>query len=191
VDDAILAAAVDLLSDAGYARLTMDQVAARAGVGKASVYLRWPNKVALVAEAVRYRSGVVPEVPDTGSVHADVLEFLRALLRARPAAQQAVAAVLGELQSSPELRAAWHESTAGALRACLRAIVERAIARGELPPASDVQLLVMLPLALLQSWRLEHGKPPDETVAKRIADQFYTASGSSAGASEQPARHPS
>jgi AcrR family transcriptional regulator len=46
---------VDLLAGAGYARLTMEQIAARAGVGKARVYRRWRNKVALVAKAIRPR----------------------------------------------------------------------------------------------------------------------------------------
>ena len=67
VDAAILTAAVDLLAEIGYARLTMEQVAARAGVGKASLYLRWPNKVALVAEAIQQRAAVIPALPDTGS----------------------------------------------------------------------------------------------------------------------------
>ena len=66
VDAAVLDAAIDLLGAVGYARLTMEQVADRAGVGKASLYLRWPNKVALVAAAIQRRSDVVPEVPDTG-----------------------------------------------------------------------------------------------------------------------------
>src|SRR5579864_2191010 len=102
VDEAILIAAVDLLGEVGYARLTMDQVVARAGVGKASLYLRWPNKVALVAEAIQHRSGAVPEVPDTGSLREDMLAFLRALLRAKSTAQRAVAAVTGEIASNPE-----------------------------------------------------------------------------------------
>jgi AcrR family transcriptional regulator len=190
VDEAILAAAVDLLAEAGYARLTMDQVAARAGVGKASVYLRWPNKVALVAEAIRHRSGVVPDVPDTGRLREDMLEFLRGLLRAKPAAHRALTAVLGEIQSNPELRGAWRASTAGTLRDCLRLLVERAVARGELPPSSDVELLAMLPLALLQAWRLEQGTPPDERAAERIVDQFYSGGGSSAGASGPRTRTP-
>src|SRR5438309_7772190 len=90
VDEAILTAAVDLLAEAGFARLTMDQVAARAGVGKASLYLRWPNKLALVSEAIQHRSAVVPEVPDTGSLRLDMLTFLRALLRRKSAAERAV-----------------------------------------------------------------------------------------------------
>src|SRR5918912_333903 len=156
------------------ARLTMEQVAARAGVGKASVYLRWPNKVALVAEAIQHRSGVVPEVPDTGRLREDMLAFLRALLRGKSAAQRALAAVTGEIASNPELQKAWRRSVAGTLSACVRVIVEHAIERGELPAASDVELLSMLPLPLLQNWRLEHEQGPDDAVVERIVDQFYT-----------------
>src|SRR5438552_7396577 len=87
VDEAILTAAVDLLAEVGYARLTMEQVAARAGVGKASLYLRWPNKVALVAEAIQHRAAVIPALPDTGSLPADMRAFLRALLRGRAAGE--------------------------------------------------------------------------------------------------------
>ena len=174
VDEAILSAAVDLLAEAGYARLTMEQVAARAGVGKASVYLRWPNKVALVAEAIQHRSGVIPEVPDTGSLREDMLAFLRALLRGKSAAQRALAAVTGEIASNPELQKAWRRSVAGTLSACVRVIVEHAIERGELPAASDVELLSLLPLTLLQNWRLEHDQGPDDALVERIVDQFYT-----------------
>lgn len=190
VDEAILAAAVDLLAEAGYARLTMDQVAARAGVGKASIYLRWPNKVALVAKAIQHRSAVVPDVPDTGSLREDMLAFLRALLRAKSAAERAVAAVTGEIASNPELRKAWRQSVAGTLSACVRVIVEHAIERGELPAASDVELLSMLPLTLLQNWRLEHGQGPDDAVVERIVAQFYTPAPRRAPGGEGPARGP-
>jgi len=176
VDDAVVAAAVELLAEAGFARLTMEQVAARAGVGKASVYLRWPNKVALVAEAIRHRSGVVPDVPDTGSLPGDMRTFLRALLRTFGTASRAMAAVTGEIGSHPELRTAWRQGVAAALADCVREIVERAVARAELPTTSDVELLSMLPITLLQNWRLEHGTSPDDAVVERIVSQFYTPS---------------
>jgi AcrR family transcriptional regulator len=174
VDEAILAAAMDLLAEIGYARLTMAQVAARAHAGKASVYLRWPNKVALVAEAIQHSSAVVPEVPDTGSLREDVRAFLLALLRSKSAAQRAVAAVSGEIANNPELAKAWRQGVAGTLVACVWTVVDRAVERGELPESSDVELLSLLPVTLLQSWRQAHGQAPDDAVVERIVDEFFT-----------------
>lgn len=181
VDEAILAAAMDLLAGVGYARLTMDQVAARAGVGKASLYLRWPNKVALVAEAIQHRSAVVPDIPDTGNLRRDMLAFLKGLLRGKAAGQRALAAVTGEIASNPELRKVWRRSLQGTLSASTRVIVERAVERGELPATSDIDLLSMLPLTVLQNWRLEHGQSPDDTVVERIVHQFFAPSSRRAG----------
>lgn len=174
VDAAIRAATVELLGEAGYAHLTMDQVAARARVSKSSLYLRWPNKVALVADALQHRARAVPEVPDTGSLPADMRVFLAGLLRSRHEASRALAAVSGEITTNPELRQAWHRGLAGMLTGCLREIVDRAVARGELPADSDVELLSQLPLSLLQNWRLEHHGQPDQAVVERIVRQFYT-----------------
>jgi AcrR family transcriptional regulator len=174
VDAAILAATVELLGEAGYARLTMDQVAVRARVSKSSLYLRWPNKVALVADALQHRARAVPEIPDTGSLPADMRVFLAALLRSRHEASRALAAVSGEIATNPELRKAWHRGLAGMLTGCLRVIVDRAVTRGELPAGSDVELLAQLPLSLLQNWRLEHEGQPGEVVVERIVRQFYT-----------------
>lgn len=174
VDEAVLSAAVELLADAGFARLTMEQVAARAGVGKASVYLRWPNKVALVAEAIQHRSGVVPDVPNTGSLPQDMRTFMRTLMRTFGAASRAMAAVVGEVNNHPELRQSWRQGLTAALTDCVREIVERAVTRGELPATTDVELLSMLPVTLLQNWRLEHGQSPDEAAVERIVNQFYT-----------------
>ena len=172
--DAILSAAVDLLAEAGFARLTMEQVAVRAGVGKASLYLRWPNKTALVAEAIQQRSAVVPDVRDTGSLREDMRAFLQALLRGKAAAQRALAAGSGEIASNPALRQACRRSIEGTLLARLRLIVARGIERGELPASTDVELQALLPLTLLQNWRLHHDQAPDETVIERIIAQFYT-----------------
>jgi len=174
VDAAIRAATVDLLGEVGYAQLTMDQVAARAKVSKASLYLRWPNKVALVADALQHRAHAVPQIPDTGSLPTDMRAFLGALLRSRTAASRALQAVSGEIASNPELRKAWHRGLAGMLTGCLRTIVARAAERGELPEGSDVELLSQLPLSLLQNWRLEHQQDPDDGLVERIIAQFYT-----------------
>ncbi|MGH2503734.1 MAG: TetR/AcrR family transcriptional regulator [Ktedonobacterales bacterium] len=188
VDIAILEAAMDLLAEVGYARMTMDQVATRARVGKASVYLRWPNKVALVAQAIQHRSAVAPDVPDTGSLSGDMRAFLLALLRSKSTARQAVVAVSGEIASNPELAKAWRQGVAGTLLASVRMIVVRAIERRELPATSDVDLLALLPVTLLQSWRQAYERGPDDAVVERIVEQFYTTA---RRASSAPGRAPS
>lgn len=186
VDAAIRSATMDLLAEAGYARLTMEQVAARAKVSKDSLYRRWPNKLALVTDALRHRARAVPDVPDTGSLAGDMRAFLRVLLRSRNAAQRALAGVSSEVATNPELRAAWHRGLGGMLTGCVHQIVARAVGRGELPPDSDIELLSQLPLSLLQNWRMEHAEQPGDDAVDRIVRQFYTPR--RGGAAEEDAR---
>jgi len=179
VDESILAATLELLSEAGYARLTMEQVAARARVGKASLYLRWPSKLALVAEAVeRGRPDLVPDIPDTGSLSGDMTVFLEDLVRPRSAdARAALSAVAGEAGSNPELREAFRRGVSKTLAERTRVIVQRALDRGELPPRTDVDLLSLLPQALLQQFRLAYDERPGSEITARIVAEFFTPKG--------------
>jgi AcrR family transcriptional regulator len=174
VDAAVLSAAVDLLAEVGYARLTMEQVATRAGVSKASLYLRWPNKVALVAEAMRHRAEVVPPLPDTGSLTEDMRQFLHNLLRGKHRGTRALAAVSGETANNPQLREAFRATMTGTLMESLRTIMTRAIARKEIPADSDIELLALLPVAIMQQWRLVSDQRPGQELMDRIVAQFYT-----------------
>jgi AcrR family transcriptional regulator len=176
LDEAILAAVVELLGEIGYAGLTMERVAARAGVSKASLYVRWPGKVGVVADALRHRSGVVPKVPDTGSLRGDMLVFLRAVVRSHRAGfARAASAVSGEIESNPELRDAFRHSVVGTTTDRVRAILGRAVERGELPRTTDTDLLAMLPLAILQqAMRVAERRPAPEAIVERIVDQFFT-----------------
>jgi AcrR family transcriptional regulator len=184
LDEVILDAAVDLLGEVGYARLTMDLIARRAGVSKASLYLRWPSKIPLVAQAVRHRTGIVPEIPNTGSLPGDMRAFLQALLSAKRGGERAVSAISGEVNSNPELREAWRRGLAGTLVASIQTIVARAVDRGEIAATSDVELLSVLPLAVLQQWRLVRDEPPDAVTIDRIVAQFYTPDAARAGVCE-------
>lgn len=179
VDAAIQSAAMGLLEEAGYGHLTMEQVAARAKVSKDSLYRRFPDKQALVIDALARRARAVPEVPDTGSLPGDMRAFLRAVLASRNSAARALAGVSSEIATNPELRAAWHRGLGGMLTGCIREIVTRAAARGELAGDADLDLLSQLPLSLLQNWRLEHAGRPGDDVADRIVRQFYTPGGPS------------
>jgi AcrR family transcriptional regulator len=175
VDEAILTATLALLGEAGYARLTMEQVAARARVGKASVYLRWPSKVALVAEAIQHgRPDLVPAVPDTGSLAGDMTTFLRDMVRPRDAEALALPAVAGEAASNPEMREAFRRGVSHTIADRVGVIVRRAVGRGELAPDTDVDLLALLPQALLQQFRLTYEERPGAELADRIVAQFFT-----------------
>jgi AcrR family transcriptional regulator len=174
VDQAILAATLRLLGEVGYAQLTMEQVAARADVGKASLYLRWPSKDALIEHAIRQHGPIVAEVPDTGSLAEDMRHLLHALVRRRDPASTALPAIAGEAVRNPQLREVFRRAITAAVPAAVRTIVQRAIDRGELPSTSDVELLAALPLALLQHLHAISDQRPGTEVVDRIVAQFYT-----------------
>jgi AcrR family transcriptional regulator len=175
VDEAILAATVTLLIEGGYARLTIDRVAAKAAVAKTSIYRRWPSKESLVLDAIRYsRSGERPAVPDTGRLRSDMLGYLRSLIRYRRAQSEALAAVASEVLANRGLAEVFRRHVLGGVAAGFRVIIERAIERGELAPATDVELLASLPLALIHQHRIATGETADEGLAKRIVDQFFS-----------------
>ena len=78
-EEAILRAALELLSEIGYDQLTMDAVAARAHCSKATIYRRWPGKAELVTTAVRRQAVAAHAAPDTGGLRTDLLEAVTAM----------------------------------------------------------------------------------------------------------------
>src|SRR5215475_14638803 len=77
LEQAILRAAADELTESGYAGMTMDRVARRAGTNKNTIYRRWPNRAALGIAAYRQLVTATTQLPDTGELRGDVLELLR------------------------------------------------------------------------------------------------------------------
>ncbi|MDR0343309.1 MAG: TetR/AcrR family transcriptional regulator, partial [Nocardiopsaceae bacterium] len=81
-DRAILTAAADLLAERGLAGMPIEEVAARAGVGKATIYRRWPSRGALALDAFQAEFAGQQRLPDTGTLHGDLLAALRSWVRA-------------------------------------------------------------------------------------------------------------
>ena len=177
LDGAVVAATLELLAEDGYAQLTVERIAARAGVGKASVYRRWPDKVSVVLEAVS-RNPERPSAPDTGSLRGDALGFLLSLARYRTLHAEAVAAISSEALTDPRFGDVFRTELAEPMMGGMRAILDRAIARGELPTGTDVTLLGSVPLALFQMQRLLSGRQPDEAFVERVVAQFFAPEGS-------------
>ncbi|NUU22630.1 MAG: TetR/AcrR family transcriptional regulator, partial [Streptomycetaceae bacterium] len=107
IDDAILTAVRDLLAEDGYAKLSFETVARRAGVTRPTIYRRWSSKAQLVHEAVFPARATEVLIPDTGDFAADVRGMIAdtAASYARPEARAALPGLFTDLHQNPELRA--------------------------------------------------------------------------------------
>lgn len=142
-DRLILDAALKLLSERGYARMSMDAVASEAGVSKPTIYLRYPGKADLAAAALAaYDSSAAPE--PTGDVRADLLAQLRHFRRSveRPFGLTMIGNLLAEEQQTPALLEGFRTRTVGPRRRQLRGILERAVADGRMRQDADLDAAV-------------------------------------------------
>jgi AcrR family transcriptional regulator len=142
IDTAVLDATVELLGETGYAALSVDAIARRAGTSKPAIYRRWPGKAHLVHEAV-FPLSEATELPDTGSLRGDVIEMMRrtAAVLTTPAARAAMPGLVGEMAADPTLHAALLERFAHVLSRGMTDWLDSAAARGEVRPevtAADV-----------------------------------------------------
>lgn len=132
IDESAMRAAVELLAETGYAGLSMDAVARRAGTSKPAIYRRWPSKAHLVHEAV-FPISDATTIPDTGVLAADVQAMVRgtAAVLGTPAARAALPGLIAEMASDPTLHSALLERFSDVLFGGLGQRLENACARGE------------------------------------------------------------
>jgi AcrR family transcriptional regulator len=125
--------------------MSIEAVADKAGVGKATIYRWWESKGELALDAlVGELVAKMKEIPDTGSVEADLRGYIRIVVRTygNPTVGRTQAAIIGEMQSDRALRRAYRARVTEPLRTESRKIFTRAIARGEIPPETDVDLVL-------------------------------------------------
>ena len=173
-----LTATIDLLEEVGYERLTIDAVAARAGVHKTTVYRRWPTKAELVLDATRELSEQRIPVPDTGTLRGDLQALGRDIVATigDEAGGRRSRSLVAAAASTPELALAMHAFWAGRL-AATEPIVERAIARGELPATADPNTIIEGLIGPLWIRLLLTGEPVDEAFADRVAELVSAGAG--------------
>lgn len=135
IDTAVLVATVDLLGSTGYAALSVDAIARRAGTSKPAIYRRWASKAHLVHEAAFPLDAAV-ELPATGSLPDDVEEMVRrtATVLTTPAAQAALPGLIGEMAADPTLHTALLERFGDILGRGLSERLADAVGRGEVRP---------------------------------------------------------
>ena len=150
VDDAILDATAAILRERGYIGLKMDAVAAAAGVSKHSLYLRYRSPAELTVALLKKFTRLTAPIPDTGSLETDLkilLTGIRTLFLETPFGV-VIPALVAASPSSPDL-VAYARSYLRERRKEMAPIVERAVARGELPHGTDATVFLDLDIASL------------------------------------------
>jgi AcrR family transcriptional regulator len=174
-DRSILRAAVDILGEEGYGGVTMEGVACRAGVGKATVYRRWASKSALVVDAMSAcrDSGFCP--PDSGSAREDLLAFVRGFMHTvrTSDAGRVMPAVVAELARNPELAEAFRDGFVKPRRARVLEAVRRGVDRGEVRPDVDAELVADGVVALLMHRFLITGMEIDDGLPERVIELLW------------------
>ncbi|MCC8246958.1 TetR/AcrR family transcriptional regulator [Saccharothrix luteola] len=171
---AILTATRELIGDLGYAKLTIEAIAARAGVGKQTIYRWWPSKGAVVFDSLLALSerpdGGGIELPDTGDVERDLKTVLRATAAefADPGFEAPIRALNTEIINDPDLAAAYREKMERPMREAKRRRLRSAQEAGQLSPDADLDLVIDLLYApLAQRWLLRSG-PLDDAFADAL-----------------------
>jgi AcrR family transcriptional regulator len=168
--EAILDATFRLLSGPGTEVLTIDAIAAEAGVGRQTIYRWWPSKGAVVAEALaRYARDVVPD-RDTGSFAGDLVAFFTDSFAGLEDERLAgrLRQIVAEAQHDEHVARVLEEFTA-VRRAALRALLERGRAAGELAAGADLDMLVDMAYGVLYYRLLVGHAPLDAQAARSLA----------------------
>jgi AcrR family transcriptional regulator len=176
-EKAILKAAGEIVLASGLDEMTIEGVAERAGVGKASIYRRWPSKGALAFDAVLDGILATQPTPDTGTLEGDLVRVAENWVRLSNVRRggRTVAHFIAEVQSDPGLAVAWRERFVDPIRNARRPVIERAIARGEIPAGSDPELIMDLLFGPLYHRYLNRHLPLNESFARGVARMVAAA----------------
>ena len=169
----ILRATLDLLGETGYDRLTLDAVAARAKASKATLYRRWTSKAELVVEAMLCAAEVGPALPDSGSLRDDLLAMASQKGLFDPARADAFCGLATAISHDRQLAEALRARFLDPRNDHLRALLERGLARGQVRPDADIDLVVTLIPAMVL-FQLTYGDPstPVQDVIVRVIDEL-------------------
>ncbi len=170
LEDAIVEAAIEELREVGYAAMTMDSVARRAGAGKVSIYRRWPSRVELAMEAAYRLFGEPPLPEEPSSLREDLLAVLRFMARQTcgPAGEALRGIVSESLRDDTAARVA--QVSRGDSVRIVYEIVRRAVERGEPVDPEPALLRAQTPGALLRHQVLIHGPSVDDAFVVALVD---------------------
>jgi AcrR family transcriptional regulator len=175
LDDRILDQVLALLGSHGYAGLTLDELAARSGVAKTTVLRRWPSKAAVAVAGVERLALQSVDVPDSGSLRDDLHALLHnAVTTFARGRGQFVPRLIRESGHHPEITGLLY-TVLHTRRQAYRRVLALAIARGELAPQADQDLLIDLLIGPIWTRLLITGDPVTEEYVDSVVDAVLTA----------------
>ena len=170
-EQAILDAALELISEVGYDRLSMDALAERAHAGKATIYRRWTGKAQVVAEAIRRRKSAHEIDPDTGSLRGDLLSALGQTCTSLSLDEAIVSGVMSAMRTDPELAALMRAQVINA-EGRFDGIIRRSIGRGELPDGTTAEMINEVGPAVVMMRLVFRGEALDDAFLDHLVDDI-------------------
>ncbi len=170
-EQAIIEATLDVFAEQGFEGVCVELVAARAGVGKATIYRRWPNKEELLLAAFGSLKSPFPE-PKGVSVRDDLLAMVQVMCadKADPRKARRYALLLGEGEKYPRLMARYKETVVQPRRDAMRAVIRRGTETGELRPDTDVEIAMLTLTGAIMAQDQSASGTLDEDFAIRLVD---------------------
>jgi AcrR family transcriptional regulator len=174
--EAILTAAAELIHERNYSDVCIEAIAARAGVGKQTIYRWWPSKAAVLMEACAAHVAREVPLPDHGSVREDLHDYLTHICAyfTNQLSAPAIAGLLAEAQCDLELAQAFRERLLAQRRTVLSAILERGAARGEIRAGADLAVSLDLVHGAIWYRMLFFKAPLDAAFIEKVIDQLMT-----------------
>ena len=170
--EAILRAAIELVGEVGYDRMTVEALAARAGVSKPTIYRRWPGgKKDIVIDAIRTKHADADALPDQGSLRGDLLALVATMIEHIDEDAHLAGGLISQLRESEELAALMRDEIVTHERARLDGLLARAVDRGELSADAHVTPLFHdLAGAIVFARAAITGEPLDQAFLEELVD---------------------
>jgi AcrR family transcriptional regulator len=177
-EQAIIDAALSLFAESGPDGLCIERVAARAGVGKATIYRRWPGKEDLLLDAIATLKTPLPE-PAGRSVREDLVTLLGAMCQESgdPRRAREFALLLGEGAKYPRLMARYVETVLEPRREVIRAVLRQGVATGELRPDLDVEAALFMLIGAVVARRGHEQQAVPAGYAERVVGELLRGLG--------------
>lgn len=167
--EAILEAAVALVAEVGYDRMTVDALAGRAGVSKPTIYRRWPGgKSEIIVDAIRAKRADGSAPPDTGTLRGDLIAYIRGASAGFD--PHVAAGLIMQLQASPELEALFREEVVCDEQERFESLLKRAAERGEIT-GEVTALFADIPGSMIFTRSLIRGLPIDDAFVEELVDR--------------------